>query len=666
MSSPPNVGNQCSLSLYELDSDFDTEEYEAMRETFRDTWRMKHGTKFISFSEKTLGENLATVDQYERILNYMFLAFFVFWLVNIVFNLDILAFASCVFLWIGIAIIILNLRFGLIKFQLESVEFCYLIFSAVFTFCVAGNIVDWDLSFVAVRFTYYVTFIFIILFDCLEDKFRRTSKWVLFIGGLSFLINALRIQFTSKEVLEEELGYTVRQFYLGKEVDSWTNLAVWGRMNFVQSFFCFKMFYHLHNYVDYSYFITERRKNENFNQFSLHHDEDIGNYAANTFRSYAAFMEKMERKKSRSTRTPKSVRVVAPSEVIQEMSDKFSDKFTNPVDELELTRTKSDPTRIVVQLTKENRRLSTRASLTVTVTNQENVSETIIGPLTPKLEAAWAKSGKEVTFAEGVPTGETIRSNQSDMYAAWIPRETLIKFFNFCAVSLLVLHIVSLAMPMLILDILSDFCIVAMGSIIFLNLKFEYYKIIMYDVEYIYLMLSCVAAFYLHCDVYDWRPVRVFRNSYTWFAFASFAHFDLLVNEMKKTLKWVLGFLVLSIWLLYASYLMTDEEDLEKTWTIRSYNISENDQYTNLELWTRICLIMSFFWLKLAYHLWYYFEYFYYNRLLIKLNSFLDTSTVAEVPISPSGFSQMSKGTTPSHTPRASVISVTPDNQLTE
>ena len=49
MSSPPNVGNQCSLSLYELDSDFDTEEYEAMRETFRDTWRMKHGNLFMSF-----------------------------------------------------------------------------------------------------------------------------------------------------------------------------------------------------------------------------------------------------------------------------------------------------------------------------------------------------------------------------------------------------------------------------------------------------------------------------------------------------------------------------------------------------------------------------------------------------------------------------------------
>merc|ERR1719192_1898768 len=179
-------------------------------------------------------------------------------------------------------------------------------------------------------------------------------------------------------------------------------------------------------------------------------------------------------------------------------------------------------------------------------------------------------------------------------------------------------------------------------------------------------MLSCIAAFYFHCDVYDWRPVRVFRNSYTWFAFASFAHFDLLVNEMKKTLKWVLGFLVLSIWLLYASYLMTDEEDLEKTWTIRSYNISENDQYTNLELWTRICLIMSFFWLKLAYHLWYYFEYFYYNRLLIKLSSFLDASTVAPSTPTQDKFNSITPTQTPTLTPRASVISVTPDTQLTE
>merc|ERR550517_181530 len=188
----------------------------------------------------------------------------------------------------------------------------------------------------------------------------------------------------------------------------------------------------------------------------------------------------------------------------------------------------------------------------------------------------------------------------------------------------------------------------------------------MFDVEYIYLMLSCAAAFYFHCDVHGWTPVRIFRNTYTWVSFASFGHFDLLVNEMKQTLKYVLGFLVLSIWLLYANYLMTDEETLEKTWTIRNYDISANDQYTNLELWTRICLVMSFFYLKLAYHLWYYFEYFYYNRLLIRLNSFLDSSTVAGDPISPSGFSQMSKGTTPSHTPRASVISVTLDNQLTE
>jgi hypothetical protein len=576
----------------------------------------------------------------------MFLGFFICWLIDIGLDLPPLAFASCGFLWIGVLIIVLNLRFTLIKFQFESVEFCYLIFSAIFTFVVASSLRDWDLSFTLIRFTYYTTFIFIILFDCLEDKFRRTSKWVLFIGGLSFAINAIQIQFMSAAALEEE-GFIIRTYQLGKDSDSWTNLATYCRMNFVQSFFCFKMFYHLHYNVDYSYFITERRRNENFKQFSLQQKVDM--YAANTFRSYAAFMEKVERQRSRSSKIAKSVRVISPSEENIDMPE--------PISEGDLERQKSDPTRIAVKILGSERFSNTRQSLTVTVTNQENISETILS-VTPVVESE--KEQRVVTFNVDEKT-DTAHTNESEMYGAWIPRKNLIKFFNFCAISTLVLHIIALIVPMVIWTILTDFCIIALGSIVFLNLKFEYYRLIVFDVEYVYLMLSCAVAFYFHCDIHGWAPVRIFRNTYTWLAFAAFAHFDLLVNEMKRTLKYVLGFMVLSIWLLYANYLLTDQETLEEYYTIKSYNISENDQYTNLELWTRISMVMSFFWLKLAYHLWYYFEYFYYNRLLIKLDSFLDTSTIA--PTSPT--QDKSNSITPSQTPQ-SIISVTPDQQLTE
>jgi len=150
-------------------------------------------------------------------------------------------------------------------------------------------------------------------------------------------------------------------------------------------------------------------------------------------------------------------------------------------------------------------------------------------------------------------------------------------------------------------------------------------------------------------------------------SFAAFAHFDLLVNEMKQTLKYILGFMVISIWLLYASYLLQDEESLEEWYTIKTYNISENDQYTNLELFTRIAMVMSLFWLKLAYHLWYYFEYFYFNRLLIKLDSFLNTSSVKMGPMSPTmDLSQISVSQTPQTPNRGSIVSVTPDTKLAE
>merc|ERR1712107_358805 len=74
----------------------------------------------------------------------------------------------------------------------------------------------------------------------------------------------------------------------------------------------------------------------------------------------------------------------------------------------------------------------------------------------------------------------------------------------------------------------------------------------------------------------------------------------------------------LSMWVSYVSYIF-GQFDFPH---VRSWNVSLVDQWTNEQLLFRILFIMSLFWVKLAYHLWYKYEYFYFNRRHINLDHF--------------------------------------------
>eukprot|EP00492_Amphilonche_elongata_P000020 TRINITY_DN1000_c0_g1_i1.p1 TRINITY_DN1000_c0_g1~~TRINITY_DN1000_c0_g1_i1.p1 ORF type:complete len:141 (-),score=8.93 TRINITY_DN1000_c0_g1_i1:377-799(-) len=67
---------------------------------------------------------------------------------------------------------------------------------------------------------------------------------------------------------------------------------------------------------------------------------------------------------------------------------------------------------------------------------------------------------------------------------------------------------------------------------------------------------------------------------------------------------------------------------LHEIFHIRSWNVSRVDTWTNIEFYVRVSFVFSLFWLKLAYHLWFYEEHFYFNRVYVNIETFLSTSSL--------------------------------------
>jgi len=213
------------------------------------------------------------------------------------------------------------------------------------------------------------------------------------------------------------------------------------------------------------------------------------------------------------------------------------------------------------------------------------------------------------------------------------PMALVVKMFNVFAVSLLIFHLIALASPGLVLDVLTDICVGAMGLICLLNMRYDKYRMLLGDVEYYYLVASCFAAWLFWGDLNNWDAIHVIRGAINWISFGTFCHFDLMINELKHTLKFGLLFGVLTMWILLAWVNYEPEEKLNEYFHIRNWNISEIDTWTNLEFYCRIGFIFSLFWLKLAYHLWYYEEYFYFNRVYVNIEDFLSISTITPLAI---------------------------------
>jgi len=619
---------QLSISVSEVADDA----IEQRIATFR-TSRKNLGTRTIMFSEKTLIDVLPgswTSEHYHKALNWTFLVYFVLWIVSrSIDSLYLLGFAAAAVLFLADVMIVLNLRFTLLQHQFESVEFSYLIFSAILTFVVSSDSREWDPAVTSITAIYYITFCAIICFDCLEEKLRSTSKFVLLVGGISFAINAMMLEFLSQDELEEQ-GFVFKQWKpLSKDADTWTNIELYIRLNAIQSFFCFKFAFHLFYHPEYSYFITERRENKYYDTFSL------------TYRGYTDFVERKDKHAVQLKtigRTPRpNVRFSVP-EVPKEIPDEPVSP-TSPEKESphtpegdEKTPTSSSP------LHQKKLSWETAEPLDISVASPEHDSgkadtqKRMIQENSKDLSRIWAEeiqtmepnaheAEMSTKFVSFDPTlKDTIKSNQSDVYGAWIPREKLVKIFNFVGVTMAILHPLNLVFYNPSLRILIDLCIFTMGLICLVNIKFEYWAgLVQYDLEYWYLMFSCGAAWFFYSDIYAWNPVQCFRGLLTWTAIACFVHFDLLFNELKRTLKFGLMFMVFSFWLLMAYVNVQTQEELEESFHIREWNISETDHSTNLEWFLRIAGIMSLFWVKLAYHLHFYKKYFYFNRVMIKL-----------------------------------------------
>jgi len=522
------------------------------------------------------------------------------------------------------------------------VEFSYLIFSAILTFVVSSDSREWDPAVTAVTAVYYVTFCAIICFDCLEAKLRTTSKFVLLVGGISFGINALMLEFMSQDELEDQ-GFVFKQWKpFSKDADTWTNIELYIRLNAIQSFFCFKFAFHLFYYPEYSYFITERRENRHYEAFSL------------TYRGYTDFVEDKRRRTVKAIgRTPRpNVRFSIPDAVPQEESPE--EEPVTPAKESPHTPKAEDVPPV------PEKKLSWAGAKPLEVSLTSPVHETdkskgkkrvLCTADSSNLSKIWAE---EIQIIERQPEvhetdmptklvsfdpslRDTVKSNQSDVYGNWIPREKLVKLFNFVGCTMAILHPLNLVFYNASLRILIDLCIFTMGLICLVNIKFEHWSgLVQYDLEYWYLMCSCATAWFFYSDIYGWNPVQCFRGLLTWTAIACFVHFDLLFNELKRTLKFGLMFMVFSFWLLIAYVNFQTAEELREQFHLREWNISETDHSTNLEWFLRISGVMSLFWVKLAYHLHFYKKYFYFNRVMIKLEDLNPRTSVSKTftPIS--------------------------------
>jgi len=604
----------------------------------------------IVFSEKTLIDVLPgswTSEHYFKALNWTFVLYFVLWITSrSLDSLAFLAFIAAGVLFIADMMMVMNWRYTLIRHQFESVEFSYLVFSAILTFVVSSDSREWDPAVTTITAIYYLTFCAIICFDCLEEKLRSTSKFVLLVGGISFGVNAMMLEFMSQAELEDQ-GFVFKQWKpLSKDADTWTNIELYIRLNFIQSFFCFKFAFHLFYYPEYSYFITERRENKYYDAFSL------------TYRGYTDFVERKDKREVQLKtigRTPRpNVRFsvpdvpeqvpdepVTPEKVSPHTPEAEGGSPVSPLSEKKLSWETAEPLEISLTSpnnsndgeTKKNTRQNSKAAVVESPEPAKRVLYSQQSQESSKnLSTIWAEEiqtmeadahevempSKLVSFD---PTlRDTIKSNQSDVYGAWIPREKLVKLFNFVGCTMAILHPLNLVFYNASLRILIDLCIFTMGLICLVNIKFEHWAgLVQYDLEYWYLMFSCAAAWFFYSDIYGWNPVQCFRGLLTWTAIACFVHFDLLFNELKRTLKFGLLFMVFSFWLLMAYVNVQSEESLREDFHIREWNISETDHSTNLEWFLRIAGIMSLFWVKLAYHLHFYKKYFYFNRVMIKL-----------------------------------------------
>merc|ERR1712218_422643 len=78
---------------------------------------------------------------------------------------------------------------------------------------------------------------------------------------------------------------------------------------------------------------------------------------------------------------------------------------------------------------------------------------------------------------------------------------------------------------------------------------------------------------------------------------------------------------------------MEDGEKLHEIFHIRSWDVSRIDTWTNLEFYVRISFVFSLFWLKLTYHLWYFEEYFYFNRVMLNVETFLSSSSLTDLDV---------------------------------
>lgn len=628
-----------SISVSEV-----TEDFEQRISTFR-TQRHNFGTRTINFSEKTLVDVLPgswTSDQYYKALNWTFLIYFVLWIASkSVSSIAWLAFGAAACLFLADIMIILNLRLSLIWHQFESVEFSYLIFSAFLTFIVSSDSRSWDPAVSTITAIYYTTFAAIICFDCLESKLRSTSKFVLLVGGISFGINALLLEFLSKAELEEQ-GFVFKRWQpLNRGADTWTNIELYIRLNAIQSFFCFKFAYHLFYHAEYSYFITERRENKYYDTFSL------------TYRGYTHYLEQKDKMQTIGKTPRPNVRfsVAVPIEMHQvKTENQQENNSAEPVSpEKESPHTPQERAAEDVQSPKPVKKLSWASAQPLKKvcspkdeTQVESKKRVLRHESSKDLSKIWAQEIEvmeenaheadlpaklEVTFDPSLK--DTIKSNQSDVYGAWIPREKLVKIFNFVCCAMAILHPLNLVFYNAFLRVLIDLCILILGLICLVNIKFEFWAgLVKFDLEYWYLMGSCVAAWFFYCDIYGWDPYQCFRGLLTWTAIACFVHFDLLFNELKRTLKYGLLFMVFSFWLLMAYTSYQTEEQLEEDFHIREWNLSETDHSTNLEWFLRIAGVMSLFWVKLAYHLHYFEKFFYFNRVMIKLED-LNPQTVS-------------------------------------
>jgi len=472
------------------------------------------------------------------------------------------------------------------RFQFESMEFCWLLLSSCITFIVAASLNRFGVLQTTVLFCFYSVFVCIIFFDCLNHQFRKTSKLVFLVTAAACLMNSLILELASENYIKNQWNLHVFEFSLGSNgVDSWTNLEVYVRLNFIQTFFCLKMCYHLHFWPQFSYFVNERRKNVNYEQYSIR-----------TFRSYQQYLESLENGEGPKKTDIDGIDAELDIEALEEMMNNAQIEAIERVESV-ISQEKRSP----------SLRAHAPASLQI--------------PMSPG----------RIVFAKQSSSSGSLGSTQEKIFG--ISRAATVRMFNLFIVWLLMGHVVGIMYPNVAASVVIDVSMGTLGVICLLNMRFDKFKILLSDVEYYYLIISCIAAWFFSCDLRDWDPLWVFRGTVTWLSIGTFCHFDVLINELKKTLKYGLLIGVATVWLLIAWVNTADSESLHENFHIRSWNVSRIDTWTNLEFYVRISFVFSLFWLKLAYHLWYFEEYFYFNRVYVNIESFLNSPTISPMEI---------------------------------